>query len=142
MGFHGVDIGLFEGRSHLQPSVEFADIHKNARSLFNSLNDSGLKAADVFLQCSTDFSEYAINQPEIKRRLFARDWYIKVILENEEATIRLFEQSAPSVAYITSINVRRDYWTRNVMEIPQGSGSGFVWDKDGHIVTNFHVIKD
>jgi S1-C subfamily serine protease len=67
---------------------------------------------------------------------------VKVILENEEATIRLFEQSAPSVAYITSINVRRDYWTRNVMEIPQGSGSGFVWDKDGHIVTNFHVIKD
>jgi S1-C subfamily serine protease len=67
---------------------------------------------------------------------------VKVILENEEATIRLFELSAPSVAYITSINVRRDYWTRNVMEIPQGSGSGFVWDKDGHIVTNFHVIKD
>jgi len=67
---------------------------------------------------------------------------VKIILENEEATIRLFEESAPSVAFITSINVQRDYWTRNIMEIPQGTGSGFVWDIEGHIVTNFHVIKD
>lgn len=67
---------------------------------------------------------------------------VEIILDHEEATIKLFEQAAPSVAFITSIDVRRDYWSRNVLEIPQGSGSGFVWDKDGHIVTNFHVIKD
>src|SRR5690606_29411984 len=67
---------------------------------------------------------------------------VEVILDNAEATIRLFERSAPSVAFITSIDVQRDYWTRNILEIPQGSGSGFVWDLEGHIVTNYHVIKD
>lgn len=59
----------------------------------------------------------------------------------EQATIKLFENAAPSVCFITTSNVRRDYWTRNVMEIPGGTGSGFVWDSDGHIVTNYHVIQ-
>jgi S1-C subfamily serine protease len=63
------------------------------------------------------------------------------LTEGEKATIRLFENSAPSVAYITTSQLRQDYWTRNVMEIPQGSGSGFVWDKDGHVITNYHVIQ-
>ncbi len=61
--------------------------------------------------------------------------------ESEKATIRLFENSAPSVAFITTTRIRQDYWTRNVMEIPQGSGSGFVWDKDGNVITNYHVIQ-
>ncbi|MEL6923310.1 MAG: trypsin-like peptidase domain-containing protein, partial [Bacteroidota bacterium] len=38
-------------------------------------------------------------------------------------------------------NVRRDYFTMNVTEIPRGTGSGFIWDKKGHVVTNYHVIK-
>lgn len=64
------------------------------------------------------------------------------LTETERSTIRLFENSAPSVAFITTSALRQDFWTRNVMEIPQGSGSGFVWDKQGHIITNYHVIKD
>ncbi len=64
------------------------------------------------------------------------------LTETERATIRLFESLAPSVAFITTSALRQDFWTRNVMEIPQGSGSGFVWDKQGHIITNYHVIKD
>lgn len=59
----------------------------------------------------------------------------------ELATINLFEKAAPSVAFITTSNVRRDYWTRDVSEIPRGTGSGFVWDKNGHIITNYHVIQ-
>lgn len=59
----------------------------------------------------------------------------------EQATIKLFENAAPSVCFITTSNVRQDYWTRNVMEIPGGTGSGFVWDDQGHIVTNYHVIQ-
>ncbi|MEO1518540.1 MAG: trypsin-like peptidase domain-containing protein [Bacteroidota bacterium] len=56
-------------------------------------------------------------------------------------TISLFENATPSVAFITTTTLRRDYWTRNVTEIPRGSGSAFVWDKEGHIITNFHVIE-
>ncbi len=59
---------------------------------------------------------------------------------DEQNTIDLFQLASPSVAYITSIEVRRSLFSLNVYEIPQGTGSGFVWDKDGHIVTNFHVI--
>ena len=66
---------------------------------------------------------------------------VKTFSDYERATIELFEEAAPSVVYITSIGVERDYWTRNVFEIPKGTGSGFVWDTDGHIVTNFHVIS-
>jgi S1-C subfamily serine protease len=36
---------------------------------------------------------------------------------------------------------RRDVFTLDVMSVPQGSGSGFIWDKDGHVVTNYHVIR-
>lgn len=67
---------------------------------------------------------------------------VRVLTESEKVIIQLFEHSAPSVAFITSINVQRDYWTRNIMEIPQGTGSGFVWDKRGHVVTNYHVIRE
>jgi len=61
--------------------------------------------------------------------------------EAERETIRLFEQSAPSVCFITTTRLRRDYFSTNVREIPKGSGSGFVWDKSGNIITNFHVIE-
>ncbi len=60
---------------------------------------------------------------------------------SEVSTIKLFENAAPSVCFITTSNVRQDYWSRNVMEIPGGTGSGFVWDNKGHIVTNYHVIQ-
>ncbi len=59
----------------------------------------------------------------------------------EKATIRLFREASPSVAYITTLEVRRDLFTMNLTEIPRGTGSGFVWDRDGHVVTNFHVIR-
>jgi len=67
--------------------------------------------------------------------------FAKALNSTEEAVIELFENTAPSVCFITTSNVRRDYWTRNVQEIPRGTGSGFVWDQDGNIVTNYHVIK-
>ncbi|MEM7105768.1 MAG: trypsin-like peptidase domain-containing protein [Bacteroidota bacterium] len=59
----------------------------------------------------------------------------------ELATIRLFEKAAPSVAFITTTSLRRNFFSMDVTEIPRGNGSGFVWDEQGHIVTNFHVIQ-
>jgi S1-C subfamily serine protease len=59
----------------------------------------------------------------------------------EKSTIQLFREASPSVAYITTLEVRRDFFTMNLTEIPRGTGSGFVWDRSGHVVTNFHVVR-
>ncbi len=61
---------------------------------------------------------------------------------DEQTTIDVFEKFSGSVVHITSLASRRDRITMDVSEIPQGTGSGFVWDQDGHIVTNFHVVQE
>lgn len=61
---------------------------------------------------------------------------------SETSTIKLFKQTSPSVVHVTSIAIRRNRLTLNVLKIPQGTGSGFVWDKEGHIVTNHHVVQN
>ena len=60
----------------------------------------------------------------------------------ERSVTELFEEATPSVVYITSVVLRRDFFRFNVMEIPAGTGTGLVWDDRGNIVTNFHVIRD
>jgi S1-C subfamily serine protease len=60
---------------------------------------------------------------------------------DERATIDLFERSRNSVVFITTKQSVVDFWSRNVMSVPRGTGSGFIWDEAGHIVTNFHVIQ-
>jgi S1-C subfamily serine protease len=62
------------------------------------------------------------------------------LADEERATIALFERSSPSAVFVTSLAVRQDAFSFNVQQIPQGNGSGFVWDRQGHIVTNYHVI--
>ena len=61
---------------------------------------------------------------------------------DERASIEVFKRISPSVTYITNKRFQRDYFSFNVMEIPQGTGSGFLWDNKGHIVTNFHVVYE
>ncbi|MBK9965437.1 MAG: trypsin-like peptidase domain-containing protein [Holophagales bacterium] len=62
------------------------------------------------------------------------------LASDEKATIDLFREASPSVVFITSLARRRGGLFR-IAEIPQGEGSGFVWDASGHVVTNFHVIQ-
>lgn len=62
------------------------------------------------------------------------------LAEDEKSTIAIFKAASPTVVHITSIALRRDF-SMNVLSIPEGTGSGFIWDKAGHIVTNFHVIE-
>lgn len=61
--------------------------------------------------------------------------------EAEQRDIRVFRENSPSVVNISNIDLQRDIFSLNVFEIPRGTGSGFVWDEHGHIVTNFHVIE-
>jgi sugar phosphate isomerase/epimerase len=77
--FTGVDIGLFENRSHLWPSREFAQLDQHARRLKDQLDACGLVAADIFLQLDPDFAPYAINQPDAARRQFARDQFSRTL---------------------------------------------------------------
>ena len=62
------------------------------------------------------------------------------LLEDERNTIDIFRRVSSAVVFITSKERRQDMFTLNILEIPVGSGSGFVWDRNGHIVTNFHVV--
>lgn len=59
---------------------------------------------------------------------------------DERATMAVFEKAMNSVVFIANTAIQRDFWSLDLFEVPQGSGSGFVWNKQGHIVTNFHVV--
>jgi len=65
-----------------------------------------------------------------------------LLLPDERNTINVFQEMAPSVVFITSRAIRQGFFFTDTYEIPAGSGSGFVWDNQGHIVTNFHVVED
>ncbi|BBA70836.1 S1C family serine protease [Geobacter sulfurreducens] len=60
---------------------------------------------------------------------------------DEKSTIELFERSRDSVVYISTSERVMDFWSRNIFTIPRGTGSGFIWDDKGHVVTNYHVIE-
>ena len=60
----------------------------------------------------------------------------------EKSTIALFRQASPSVVHITAIAVQRDLFTLKPYQIPEGTGSGFIWDTGGNVITNFHVIQN
>ena len=63
------------------------------------------------------------------------------LMSLEKSNIEIFEHSKPSVVYISTLQQVVDYWNMSVWNIPKGTGSGFVWDEFGHIVTNYHVIE-
>ena len=62
-------------------------------------------------------------------------------LPDERNNIEVFHRAAPSVVHISSIALQRDFFSFDTYEIPQGTGTGFIWDTDGHIVTNMHVLE-
>src|SRR4051812_38721108 len=64
------------------------------------------------------------------------------LAEDEKATTSVFNNTSPSVVHVTTLTLRQDVFSLDLFQIPKGTGTGFVWDQDGHIVTNYHVIKD
>ncbi len=59
----------------------------------------------------------------------------------EKTNIEIFQQSSPSVVYITTLEDTLNLFTRDITRIPRGTGSGFIWDRKGHIITNYHALK-
>ena len=72
---------------------------------------------------------------------FSASAQFEALVAHEKALIALFERSRDSVVFISTSSTVRDAWTRNLTTIARGSGSGFLWDNQGHVVTNFHVIQ-
>jgi len=66
--------------------------------------------------------------------------YLTFATDDEANSTEIFSKASPSVVFVTNKALRRNFFSPNVQEIPQGAGTGFVWDKSGLIVTNFHVI--
>lgn len=66
--------------------------------------------------------------------------YLSFATEDEANSTEIFSKASPAVVFVTNKALRRDLFSLNVHEIPRGSGTGFVWDPSGLIVTNFHVI--
>ena len=62
--------------------------------------------------------------------------YLSFATDDEANTTEVFSNASPSVVYVTSTALRRQMFSLNVMEIPQGAGSGFVWDDSGLVVKN------
>jgi S1-C subfamily serine protease len=62
--------------------------------------------------------------------------------QDERNSIDVFRIAAPSTVFVTQNRLVRDYFAGTTAEVPSGSGSGFIWDREGHIVTNFHVIQN
>jgi sugar phosphate isomerase/epimerase len=141
--FDGVDIGLFEGRSHLWPSKEFSAPQKNGKRLGNALHERGLKCADVFLQMAPDFVPFAINHPQAARRKKARDWFQRT-LDYAAAAGSKHVTTLPGVLFR---NERRaDSWKRCCGElswrVEQSKTAGLVLGVEAHVGSIAPTPKD
>lgn len=63
------------------------------------------------------------------------------VLGHERNSIEVFRAATDSVVFVTNERLQRRFSSLNVEKIPHNTGSGIVWDKQGHILTNLHVIQ-
>jgi S1-C subfamily serine protease len=98
-----------------------------------------LAAVAILLSQQSWLGGAALNDPKATARTVSPRGEL---LAEEKSTIALFKQASPSVVNITSLGIQRDLFTLNQYQIPQGTGSGFIWDASGNVITNFHVIRD
>jgi S1-C subfamily serine protease len=84
------------------------------------------------LACSADSTPPGREAPSQAYSDFATD--------DERNTMQVFQAASPAVVNVTSTTLRRNLFSLNVEEIPRGSGTGFIWNSSGLVVTNFHVI--
>jgi sugar phosphate isomerase/epimerase len=132
--FDGVDIGLFEGRSHLQPSNQFSNLKKNARLLRNKARDRGLELADIYLQTAPEFVSLAPNHPDRSRRKKARDLFLQTLEYTTEAGGK-HVSALPGVYFENE--KRADSWGRCCDElawrVQQAHHAGLEFSVEAHV---------
>jgi hypothetical protein len=105
------------------------------------------------LDRKTDIENTSAEDDGARRRLFAASGGVlaaslfsiqpvSALDQEESKRIAIFERASPSVVFLDTYTERRDTFSSNVMEVPLGSGSGFIWDDKGHIVTNYHLVRN
>ncbi len=63
------------------------------------------------------------------------------LAEDEQNNIAVFKAASVSTVHITTLATARGFFSLDIMQVPKGTGTGFIWDDQGHVVTNFHVIQ-
>ena len=119
--------GLFIGRSFSDQKV---DPYHQISNKNTNVTSSPIRTKVT----SSEKEESEIRAQESQEK------YDDELTNAEKEVINLFENAAPSVVFITTSTLRQSYYSMDVTEIPSGSGTGFMWDDEGHIVTNFHVL--
>ena len=95
---------------------------------------TGLTAVLLFKTLSDGFR----NRPDYTERVVTARGDLAA---DEQATIEVFEKAAPSVVYIRTKGYQQTY-DGSVSEQEVASGTGFIWDENGHIITNLHVVRE
>lgn len=99
-------------------------------------------ALETLLNLFIGFQVYAAETskapPTTEPQKIEKTW----LIEDEKNTIQNFNANADSVVFVNTKTLMRDFFSMDVIEVPSGAGTGFIWDKEGHIVTNFHVIEN
>lgn len=65
---------------------------------------------------------------------------LSMMLENERNSISVFQNTADAIVNVSNLIKTKGMFDLDVTEVQSGIGSGFVWDKQGHVITNFHVV--
>ena len=125
-------------RNESTPGVEIASVLGSWRTCRPAWLRAGIILAIAMSSASCDI--VPVTQSPVRAAQTREPSARGDLTTAEQATIQLFEEVSPSVVYITTLAQSRNLFTGLTREVPSGTGSGFIWDETGHIVTNMHVV--
>ncbi|PON56195.1 Peptidase S1C [Trema orientale] len=134
-------ISLLHHKSHQNQKTLLTQLNSSLPKLISAINPFSSALDSLLVLCTSLALSLSLFIADVDPASAFVVTTPRKLQSDELATVRLFQENTPSVVYITNLAARQDAFTLDVLEVPQGSGSGFVWDKDGHIVTNYHVIR-
>jgi len=128
----------FDGSPYTGNIVPLDEV--GTRDLESSLSEAELRSLLVHRGVAFPRDASKVDLIELLRDSIPSDNMPADLAPREAERVDLFERVSPSVAYIQTSVVQSSPFSLRTSEYPLGAGSGFVWDRDGHIVTNYHVI--